>query len=105
MVGFGTASFYGENTLVTLLFGRPEFLAIIGRRGLMYMASFLQAGFFVFFLVAHHSVIGLNSDNMSNFVPPGTKVPGRDVDKADWVKVSDPAAFSFVAVFAGAVVF
>jgi len=57
-------------------------------------------------------VIGLDDNNMSNFVPPGTHIPGvngtHTVDEKNWVHTNgdhNPGAFSYLAVFAGAAIF
>jgi len=113
-IGFALATFYGVNTIFTKLFGTKTVTDLFGRRGLYAVACILQVSFFLFLLFFHHKVIGLDEkNNMSNFVPPKTRVPapnaqGYVVNDDHWVRPEGHAAvgaFSYVSVFALAALF
>jgi hypothetical protein len=111
-IGFAIATFYGCNALATKAFGHKSVTGALGRRGLYVLSFVLQVIFFGFFLFAHSQVIGLDGNDMSNFVPPKTKVPinGTLVELSDtkWEAPpghAAPASWSYVVVFLGAAIF
>lgn len=86
------------NVVFTLLYGRPEVLKWLGRKGEMRVAFIVQVVFYVFYLFFHHSVIGYHtgadSKATANFKPPDNKD-----------EMQTPGAGSYLACPLGACLF